>query len=150
MSIKETAKNIIEELPDEATWDDLVKSLIKNKKITLGMTDLEIVQDSLSDDEISMIVARMHSLQEHPSEVIKSTAIKSTAIYNVDNAITLGMLSGVVAVFFSFIFPPVSWLGAIIAIVAGGVALKHKQTKGWIPIVMAIVSIVPVLFVLET
>jgi hypothetical protein len=145
MSIKETAKNIIEELPDEATWDDLVKSLIKNKKITLGMTDLEIVQDSLSDDEISMIVARMHSLQEHPSEVIKSTAI-----YNVDNAITLGMLSGVVAVFFSFIFPPVSWLGAIIAIVAGGVALKHKQTKGWIPIVMAIVSIVPVLFVLET
>lgn len=145
MSIKETAKNIIEELPDEATWDDLVKSLIKNKKITLGMTDLEIVQDSLSDDEISMIVARMHSLQEHSSEVIKSTAI-----YNVDNAITLGMLSGVVAVFFSFIFPPVSWLGAIIAIVAGGVALKHKQIKGWIPIVMAIVSIVPVLFVLET
>lgn len=36
MSIKKVAKEIVDSLPDDATWDDLVKSLIKNKKITLG------------------------------------------------------------------------------------------------------------------
>lgn len=40
MSIKQAAKEIVDNLPEDATWDDLVKSLIQNKKITLGMTDI--------------------------------------------------------------------------------------------------------------
>ena len=53
MSIKPTAIKIINELDDHATWDDLIKSLIKNKKITLGMTDLELTQKDLSSAELS-------------------------------------------------------------------------------------------------
>jgi hypothetical protein len=45
VSIKEEAIKLVEQLPEEASWNDLVKSLIRERKITLGLTDIEVVQD---------------------------------------------------------------------------------------------------------
>ncbi len=142
MSIKQAAKEIVDNLPEDATWDDLVKSLIQNKKITLGMTDIELSQNDLSDSDVSNIVSRLHSSQSMPDDH------RNTKTYDPGNAVTLGMVGGVAAIIFAFIFPPLSWLGAAVALIAGIVGLIGKQEKAWIPILMAIVAIVPIFFII--
>lgn len=142
MSIKQAAKEIVDNLPEDATWDDLVKSLIQNKKITLGMTDIELSQNDLSDSDVSNIVSRLHSSQSTPDDH------RNTKTYDPGNAVTLGMVGGVAAIIFAFIFPPLSWLGAAVALIAGIVGLIGKQEKAWIPILMASVAIVPIFFII--
>ncbi len=142
MSIKQAAKEIVDNLPEDATWDDLVKSLIQNKKITLGMTDIELSQNDLSDSDVSNIVSRLHSSQSMPDDH------RNTKTYDPGNAVTLGMVGGVAAIIFAFIFPPLSWLGAAVALIAGIVGLIGKQEKAWIPILMASVAIVPIFFII--
>lgn len=142
MSIKEAAKEIIDNLPDNAEWDDLVKSLIKQKKITLGLTDIEVAQDNLTDAEVTGIITRLHSAQSIPGDH------RNTETYNPGNSVTLGMVAGIAAVLFAFIFPPISWIGAGVAFIAGLVGLKNNEPKAWIPILLAIVSTVPILLIL--
>lgn len=142
MSIKQAAKEIVDNLPEDATWDDLVKSLIQNKKFTLGMTDIELSQNDLSDSDVSNIVSRLHSSQSMPDDH------RNTKSYDPGNAVTLGMVGGVAAIIFAFIFPPLSWLGAAVALIAGIVGLIGKQEKAWIPILMASVAIVPIFFII--
>jgi len=142
MSIKPAAIKIINELDDHATWDDLIKSLIKNKKITLGMTDLELTQKELSNAEVSNIISRLHSSQTMPDDH------RNTKKYNPSNSVTLGMIAGVIAILFAFIFPPLSWVAAPVAVISGIIGIIAKQEKAWVPILMAIVAIVPMLFIL--
>ncbi|HEX2165492.1 MAG TPA: hypothetical protein VHM02_16240 [Thermoanaerobaculia bacterium] len=40
-SVKEEAMRIVEALPDEATWDDLMYELYVNKKVAAGKADAE-------------------------------------------------------------------------------------------------------------
>jgi hypothetical protein len=116
---------------------------MKEKKITLGLTDLEVAQESLSDAELTNIITRLHSAQSIPDDH------RNTVTYNPGNSATLGMVAGIVAVFFAFIFPPVSWIGAGVAFIAGLIGVKNKEPKAWIPILLAIVSTAPILFVLS-
>jgi hypothetical protein len=46
-------------------------------------------------------------------------------------------------VVFAFIFPPIAWLGAAVAVMAGGYGLSKKEEKAWIPILLAMVSLLP-------
>lgn len=139
MSIKQQAHEIIDQLPEDANWDDLVKSLYRNKKITLGLTDLEVVQDELSEAELSSIITRLHSSSSRPDDM------RDTRKYNPGNAATLGMVSGVIAVFTAFVFPPISWVAAGIAAVSGLVGVQKKEPKAWVAVLLAVVSILPLL-----
>ncbi|MGC9386965.1 MAG: hypothetical protein ACP5D0_08465 [Hydrogenovibrio sp.] len=143
MSIKQEAHEIIDALPDNAEWNDLVKSLYRQQKITLGMTDLELTRKNLSEADISTIMGRLDSASSRPDDM------RDTRTYNPGNAATMGMVAGIIAVFFAFVFPPITWIAAPIAIVAGVIGVKNNQPKAWVPILMAIVSIVPMLVVLS-
>ena len=94
MSIKQEAHEIIDRLDDDASWNDLVKSLYLNKKITLGMTDLEVVQSDLSEADINCIMNRLQSASNQPSDML------NTKTYVPGNSATLGMIAGVVAILF--------------------------------------------------
>lgn len=139
MSIKQEAHEIIDRLDDDASWNDLVKSLYLNKKITLGMTDLEVVQSDLSEADINSIMNRLQSASNQPSDML------NTKTYVPGNAATLGMIAGVVAILFAIVFPPISWIAAPIAVVAGLIGIKNREDKAWVPILLAMVSTVPMI-----
>jgi len=142
MSIKQDAHAIIDQLDDNANWNDLVKALYMNKKITLGMTDIEVVQDSLSDSDINGIIGRLQSASTQPDDM------RNTKTYQPGDSATLGMVAGVIAIVFSFIFPPIAWIAAPVAIAAGVIGVKNKEDKAWVPILLALVSIIPMLVLL--
>jgi len=137
MSLKEDAHAIVDQLNDDANWDDLVKALYLNKKITLGMTDLEVVQDELSESDVNGIIGRLKSASTQPDDM------RNTKTYTPGDSATLGMIAGVVAILFSFVFPPIAWVAAPVAIIAGLIGIKNKEEKAWVPILLALISIVP-------
>ena len=145
MSLKEDAHAIVDQLNDDADWDDLVKALYLNKKITLGMTDLEVVQDELSEYDVNGIIERLKSASNQPVDM------RNTKTYKPGDSATLGMVAGVVAIFFSFVFPPIAWVAAPIAAIAGLIGVKNKEEKAWVPILLALISIVPMVkIILDT
>lgn len=137
MSIKEDAHAIVDQLSNDAHWDDLVKSLYKSKKITLGMTDLEVAQPELTDSDISSILGRIESSSSEPTDM------RNTRTYQPGNASTLGMVAGVIAIVFSFVFPPVAWIAAPVALISGVIGLKNKEEKAWVPILLSLISVIP-------
>lgn len=143
MSIKEDAHAIVDQLDENANWDDLVKELYLNKKITLGMTDLEVVQDNLSESDVNGIMGRLKSASTQPDDM------RNTKTYAPGDSATLGMVAGVVAILFSFVFPPIAWVAAPIAIIAGAIGVKNKEDKAWVAILLALVSIVPMIILLS-
>ncbi|QKI89153.1 hypothetical protein [Thiomicrorhabdus xiamenensis] len=142
MSIKEDALSIVNALPDEATWEDLVKELYRQKKITLGMSDTEIVQDELTEADLNAIIARLKSASSLPDDM------RNTKTYKPGNATTLGMVAGVTAIVFSLVFPPIAWIGAGVAFIAGIFGSMRKEEKSWIPILLALVSMIPLVSIL--
>ncbi len=137
MTVKAEAQAIVAQLQDDASWDDLIKELIRQRKITIGMRDEEIHQTELNNAQVNAIVARLHSSHSLPDDM------RNTNTYRPGNATTLGMVSGVLAVVFAFIFPPIAWLGAAVAVMAGGYGISKKEEKAWIPILLAMVSLLP-------
>ena len=73
---------------------------------------------------------------------------RNTKKYNPSNSVTLGMIAGVIAILFAFIFPPLSWVAAPVALISRIIGIIAKQEKAWVPILMTIVAIVPMLFIL--
>lgn len=136
MTIKADAQQIINDLPDDATWDDLVKELIRQRKITTGLKDHEIhSNDELTDADLNAIMARLHSSHS------RSDDMRNTKTYKPGNATTLGMVAGIIAIVFAFVIPPISWLGAAIAVIAGGFGISRKEEKAWIPLLLAFVAV---------
>ncbi|WP_130537364.1 hypothetical protein [Thiomicrorhabdus indica] len=142
MTIKAETQAILDQLGDNATWDDFIRELYKQKKITLGLTDIELVQDQLDDSDVSTILARLESSSSQPSDM------RNTKSYNPGNAVTLGMISGVIAILFGFVFPPIAWAAAVVALVAGGYGISQKEEKAWIPLLLAGVSLLPILAII--
>lgn len=142
MSVKEQAKAIIEQMDDDATWNDVVKELYLQKKITLGMTDLEVVQHELTEADVNAIMARLESASSQPDDM------RNTRSYKPGDATTLGMIAGVVAIAFALVFPPITWIAAPVAVISGVIGIKEKQDKGWVPILLAIISMGPMIPVL--
>ena len=143
MSVKEETQKILADLPDNADWNDLVKALYLHKKITMGMTDLELSKSPLTEDDVATIMARLQSAKRVPDDM------RNTREYQPGNAATTGMVAGIIAIFFAFVFPPISWVAAPIAVIAGAIGLKNGQEKSWVPILMAIVSMAPMVMVLN-
>jgi len=139
MSIKKDAHQIIDQLDDDASWDDLIKALYKNKKITLGMTDIEVVQSNLTESDINGIMGRLQSSSNQPDDM------RDTKSYQPGDSTTLGMIAGVVAILFAFVFPPITWVAAPVAAISGVLGLRNGEDKAWIPILLAIVSTLPMI-----
>lgn len=139
MSIKQEAHDLVDQLDEDATWNDLVKSLYLNKKITLGMTDIEVVQDEMDESDVNAIMNRLQSASNQPSDML------NTRSYVPGNNATLGMIAGVVAILFAIVFPPISWVAAPIAVVSGLIGIKNREEKAWVPILLAMVSTIPML-----
>ena len=144
MSIKPEVQAIIDQLDDQASWDDFIRELIRRKKLTLGMREDELAQENLSDSDVNAIISRIYSSQTLPDDM------RNTNRYKPGNATTLGMVSGVLAIVFAFVFPPIAWLGAAVAVLAGGFGLSRKEEKAWIPILLAMVSLLPYLLVFSS
>jgi predicted CopG family antitoxin len=144
MSIKPEVQAIIDQLDDQASWDDFIRELIRRKKLTLGMREDELAQENLSDSDVNAIISRIYSSQSLPDDM------RNTNRYKPGNATTLGMVSGVLAIVFAFVFPPIAWLGAAVAVLAGGFGLSRKEEKAWIPILLAMVSLLPYLLVFSS
>lgn len=49
---KQTAHQLIDKLPDDATWDDVVYKLITRREIELGLVDRDIKSLSRDNDAI--------------------------------------------------------------------------------------------------
>ena len=138
MSIKQEAHEMVDQLADEANWDDLVKSLYKNKKITLGMTDIEVVQSTLSDSEIDAIVRRLHSSS------VAMDNLRNTKTYNPNNSVTASwaMVALAPLLFISILLAPVAYVLAIGGILFGLKAMTEKVQKAWMPIGVGIIELV--------
>ena len=106
------------------------------------MNEEELAMEApLPESEVNAIMGRVISASNLPDDM------RNTRKYNPGNYVTLGMASGVVAVLFAMVFPPLSWLAAIIAGIAGVVGVVHKEEKAWVPILLALVSLIPMLFI---
>lgn len=143
MSIKEQAHEIVEKLDDNASWDDLVRALYLENKLTLGMTDLELVKKELQESDVDQILSRIKT-----SSTI-SEEMRNTRVYAPGNATTLGMIAGVVAIVFAIVFPPIAWVAGCVATVSGILGLKNKESKAWVPILLTIVSFAPLVSVIN-
>ena len=136
VTTKQQAAEMINNLPDNANWDDVVKTLIKNRKLSFGMSDAELLAEGqLTDAEVSAVVSRLETSRNLQDDM------RSTKHYKPGNATTLGMIAGIIAIFFAFVMPPISWIGAVLAVVAGGVGLSRGEEKAWIPLLMAFISV---------
>jgi len=136
LTAKQQAAEMINSLPENANWDDVVKNLIKHRKLSFGMSDEELLAEGqLSDAEVSSVVSRLETSRNLQDDM------RSTKTYKPGNATTMGMIAGIIAIFFAFVMPPISWLGAVLAVVAGGVGLSRGEEKAWIPLLMAFISV---------
>ena len=142
MSMKEEVTEILKNLPDDATWDDFIKELYRWKKITHGMNEEELAMEApLPESELNAILGRIDSASSLPDDM------RNTRKYNPGNYVTLGMVAGAIAVMFAMVLPPLSWLAAIAAVVSGGIGILHKEEKAWVPITLAVVSLIPMIFI---
>ncbi|SIN92292.1 hypothetical protein SAMN05443662_0998 [Sulfurivirga caldicuralii] len=142
MTMKEELAQILSELPDDATWDDLLRELYRWKKITHGMSEEELAMPApLPENELNAILGRVDSASSLPDDM------RNTKKYNPGNYVTLGMVAGAVAIFFAMVFPPLSWAAAAVAAITGVIGVIHKEEKAWVPILLAMVSLVPMIFI---
>ena len=57
-TIKEQARQLVEQLPDQATWDDLVDRIHVRRKITNGLLAIEDGRVQNHEDVKEMLLAR--------------------------------------------------------------------------------------------
>jgi len=113
MAIKEELPEVLKQLNEKASWEDFIKELYRQKKITVGMTKAEISKSQLDESDLNTIIGRLSSAKSQPSDM------RDTKEYTPGNATTIGMIGGIVAILFSFVFPPIAWIGGGIAVIGG-------------------------------
>lgn len=137
MTIKQEAHHLVDQLAEDATWDDLVRSLYRNKKITLGMTDIEVVQDEISEADINTVMARLQSSSSTPDDM------RNTKTYNPSNSVTASWVLVALAplLFISILLAPVAYVLAIGGIVMGLMAVKERVEKAWLPVLVGVIEL---------
>jgi len=144
MAIKEELPEVLKQLNEKASWEDFIKELYRQKKITVGMTKAEISKSQLDESDLNTIIGRLSSAKSQPSDM------RDTKEYTPGNATTIGMIGGIVAILFSFVFPPIAWIGGGIAVIGGLMGLKNQEQKAWVPILLAIISLIPFLVIFNS
>lgn len=137
-TLKSELDQIIQALPANASWDDVVYQLYAEGKITLGLSETE-QSEPITRDVFNHLFVRAESAHDLPIDM------RNTLIYHPGNMTSIGMIAGVVAVAFAFVFPPISWIAAPIALGAGLLGFVARQKNAWIPILLSAVTILPFL-----
>ncbi len=137
-NLRQEVQTIAQSLPENATWDDFLFALYREGKVSLGLTEEELAEP-MTREKFDQLFSRAESAHNLPEDM------RNTQIYHPGNMTTLGISAGVVAAVFAFVFPPLSWMAAPIALIAGILGVLGKQPKAWVAILLAGVTVVPFL-----
>ena len=141
MSIKQEAHEIVDQLPEEANWDDLVKSLYRNQKITLGMNEHEMEDGAPSEAEIANIFSRLNCASHVPEDA------RDTQKYTPGNSLTASWaLVALAPLFFiSILLMPVAYIFALVGMVLGIKSMGKDVEHAWVPVVVGLVELILVI-----
>lgn len=134
--IKDDMKQLVDRLPENATWDDLVWQLYSEGKVNLGLCELER-QEPMTKEKFQQLFNRAESARSMPEDM------RNTLIYNPGNTTTIAMVAGVVAAAFAFVFPPIAWLAAPVAFIGGFMGVLAGQQRAWVAMLLALVTFLP-------
>jgi len=135
-NIKNELTTLIEQLPADATWDDVVYQLYVDGKVTLGLAENER-DEPMSREMFNNLFIRAESAHDMPDDM------RNTLIYHPGNTTTVAMIAGVVAAGFAFVFPPIAWMAAPVAFIAGFMGVLAGQPKAWVAMVLSLVTLIP-------
>lgn len=139
MSIKTEAYKIIDQLPEDANWDDLVKQLYRERKISLGMSDLEVVQHGdLNDNQIATIMGRVNSSSSLPDDM------RNTKTYQPDNTLTASWVLVALAplLFISILLAPAAYALSAIGVLLGLKAMLGRKHNAWLPTALGAIELI--------
>jgi hypothetical protein len=135
-NIKNELISLVDKLPSNATWDDVVYQLYVDKKVTLGLAADER-EIPLSRELFNSVFIRAESAHDMPADM------RNTLIYHPGNTTTVAMVAGVIAAGFAFVFPPIAWIAAPVAFIAGFMGVIAGQPKAWVAMILSFVTLLP-------
>lgn len=133
---KNEMKQLIDRLPEDASWDELVFQLYQEGKVTLGLAENERGKP-MTQEQFQQLFVRAESAHNLPVDM------RNTLIYNPGNTTTIAMVAGVVAAGFAFVFPPIAWLAAPVAFIGGFMGVLAGQQRAWVAMLLAMVTLLP-------
>lgn len=135
-NIKNELIALANRVPNDATWDDVVYQLYLDGKVTLGLAENE--RDAVMSREMfDNLFIRAESAHDMPDDM------RNTLIYHPGNTTTVAMVAGVVAAGFAFVFPPIAWMAAPVAFIAGFMGVLAGQPKAWVAMMLSLVTLIP-------
>jgi hypothetical protein len=127
---------LVEKLPEDATWDDVMYQLYAQGKVNLGLAENERV-GVISREDFDNLFIRAESAHDMPEDM------RNTLIYHPGNTTTVAMIAGVIAAAFAFVFPPIAWMAAPVAFIAGFMGVLGGQKRAWVAMMLALVTLIP-------
>lgn len=140
--IKREMLQLIDRLPEDASWDDLMYQLYAEGKVTRGLSEDERGQP-MTEDAFNHLFTRAESAHSLPEDM------RNTLIYHPGNTTTIAMVAGVIAAAFAFVFPPIAWLAAPVALIAGFMGVLAGQQRAWVAMLLALVTFLPFLLAMK-
>ncbi len=135
-TIKNELVQLVEQLPEDATWDDVMYQLYAQGKVNLGLAENERV-GVISREDFDDLFVRAESAHDMPEDM------RNTLIYHPGNTTTVAMIAGVIAAAFAFVFPPIAWMAAPVAFIAGFMGVLGGQKRAWVAMMLALVTLIP-------
>ncbi len=135
-TIKNELVQLVEQLPEDATWDDVMYQLYAQGKVNLGLAENERV-GVISREDFDNLFVRAESAHDMPEDM------RNTLIYHPGNTTTVAMIAGVIAAAFAFVFPPIAWMAAPVAFIAGFMGVLGGQKRAWVAMMLALVTLIP-------
>ena len=135
-TIKNELVQLVEQLPEDATWDDVMYQLYAQGKVNLGLAENERV-GVISREDFDDLFVRAESAHDMPEDM------RNTLIYHPGNTTTVAMIAGVIAAAFAFVFPPIAWMAAPVAFIAGFMGVLGGQKRAWVALMLALVTLIP-------
>jgi hypothetical protein len=135
-NMKDEMIALVDRLPADANWNDLVYQLYAEGKVNLGLAENE--RDGVMSREVfDNLFIRAESAHDMPDDM------RNTLIYHPGNTTTVAMIAGVVAAAFAFVFPPIAWMAAPVAFIAGFMGVLGGQPRAWVAMMLSLVTLVP-------
>lgn len=135
-NMKDEMIALVDRLPADANWNDLVYQLYAEGKVNLGLAENE--RDGVMSREVfDNLFIRAESAHDMPDDM------RNTLIYHPGNTTTVAMIAGVVSAAFAFVFPPIAWMAAPVAFIAGFMGVLGGQPRAWVAMMLSLVTLVP-------
>lgn len=131
MAVKNDLQQLINQLPENATWDDVLVYAIRERKLTSILSGEEIALDQMSEGDVQAVLNRIYSVKDAPADLI------NTETPQADRFTTWAIGAGIV----SFLpIPVLSWALMAVAAGAGVLGIFKGESKAFVGIALALVS----------